>query len=51
MAGASQATLPDGRSLVFLGEDAVQVVLETRGIDDAARSDLIHAVATQLASG
>ena len=42
--GAWQATLPDGRALVFLGN----VVFESRGIDDAARSDLAHAVAGQL---
>ncbi|MGH9265652.1 MAG: hypothetical protein ACRD1D_13270 [Acidimicrobiales bacterium] len=48
MAGASQATLPDGRSLVFLGGGGTQVVFESRGIDDAARSDLIHVVAGQL---
>lgn len=49
MAGASQATLPDGRSLVFLGGGGgTQVVFESRGIDDAARSDLVHVVAAQL---
>jgi hypothetical protein len=48
--GASQATLPDGRALVFLADDDVQVVLETGGIDDGARSDLVHAVAARLTS-
>ena len=51
LSGAMQATLPDGRSLVFLGQGDVQVVLETKGIDDSARSDLVHAVSAQLASG
>ncbi len=51
MGGTSQATLPDGRALVFLGTGDVQVVLETIGIDDAARSDLVHAVSAQLTSG
>jgi hypothetical protein len=51
IAGASQATLPDGRALVFLAADDRQVVLETDGIDDAARSDLAYAVAAQLTSG
>ena len=51
IAGASQATLPDGRALVFVGGPGTNVVLETNGIDDAARSDLAHAVVRQLASG
>jgi hypothetical protein len=42
--GAWQATLPDGRAVVFLGD----VVFESRGIDDAARSDLVSVVAGQL---
>jgi hypothetical protein len=41
---AWQATLPDGRALIFMR----QVVLESRGIDDSSRSDLVHAVAGQL---
>jgi hypothetical protein len=49
--GASQATLPDGRALVFLVEGDRRVVLETNGIDDSARSDLAFAVVGQLASG
>ncbi len=48
--GATQATLPDGRALIFLSQDDRRVVLESRGIDDAARSDLAFAVAAQLAS-
>jgi hypothetical protein len=48
--GASQATLADGRSLVFLGGGDRHVVLETGGLDDSARSDLVNAVAAQLAS-
>ena len=48
--GASQATLADGRSLVFLGDGDRRVVLETDGIDDSARSDLVNAVVARLAS-
>lgn len=51
IAGGSQATLGDGRSLLFLGAGDRRVVLETDGIDDSARSDLAHAVARQLAPG
>ena len=51
LGGASQATLPDGRSLVLLAAGDHQVVLETKGIDDAGRSQLAYAVADQLASG
>ena len=47
--GAWQASLPDGRALVFLAGGSAEVVLETDGIDDGARSDLAHAVAGQLA--
>ncbi len=49
--GASQATLSDGRALVFLGQDDRRVVVETKGIDDSARSDLAHAAAAQLVAG
>jgi hypothetical protein len=49
LGGMSQATLPGGRSLVFVDVGQTPVVLETNGIDDAARSDLVHAVAGQLA--
>lgn len=42
--GGWQATLPDGRALAFLGN----VVFESRGIDDGARSDLVNAVARRL---
>jgi len=51
LTGASQATLSDGRALAFLGEGDRRVVLETDGIDDAARSDLVHAVRDQLSAG
>ena len=51
MEGATQATLTDGRALVFLPGPAAEVVLETDGIDDSTRSDLAHAVARQLAGG
>ena len=51
IAGASQATLSDGRALVFLVEGDRRVVLETNGIDDSARSDLAFTAAAQLASG
>ncbi|MDQ4069659.1 MAG: hypothetical protein M3203_09370 [Actinomycetota bacterium] len=43
-----QATLPDGRALAFLGSGDAPVVLETNGLDDAARSDLVYAVLRQL---
>ena len=49
--GGWQASLPDGRALVFLAGAGTEVVLETRGIDDTARSDLAYAVARQLAEG
>jgi hypothetical protein len=47
--GAWQASLPDGRALVFLAGGGAEVVLETEGIDDSTRSDLAYAVARQLA--
>ena len=47
--GAWQASLPDGSALVFLAGAGVEVVLETDGIDDSARSNLVHAVTRQLA--
>ena len=43
-----QATLPDGRALAFLGSSMTPVVLETNGLDDSSRSDLIYAVVGQL---
>jgi hypothetical protein len=49
--GASQASLPNGRSLIFLAEGDRHVVLETDGLEDSARSDLANVVAAQLASG
>ncbi len=48
LGGAAQATLPDGRALVFLGGGDRRVVLETNGLDDGARTDLVHAVSGQL---
>jgi hypothetical protein len=48
--GASAATLPDGRSLVFMGSGDRRVVFESSGLDDAARASLAQAVAQQLAS-
>ena len=49
--GASQASLTDGRALVFLPGPGAEVVLETDGMDDSSRSDLANAVARQLAAG
>ncbi len=51
IAGAWQASLPDGRALVFLPGAGAEVVLETNGIDDSSRSELVYAVAGQLAGG
>jgi hypothetical protein len=50
ISGASEATLPDGRSLVFLSDGGKRVVLEASGFDDTARAQLAHAVAAQLAN-
>lgn len=47
--GATQATLSDGRALVFLSTAGRRVVVETRQVDDASWSDLVHAAAHQLA--
>jgi hypothetical protein len=47
--GAWQASLPDGRALVFLPGTGAEVVLETDGIDDSSRSEMAYAVARQLA--
>ena len=49
VAGGWQASLPDGRALLFLAGPRAEVVLETNGIDDSSRSDLAYAVARQLA--
>jgi hypothetical protein len=49
--GASAAALPDGRSLVFLGDDERRVVLEVAGLDEPARTSLVRAVAAQLEAG
>ena len=46
---AWQASLPDGSAVVFLAGAGVEVVLQTDGLDDSARSDLANAVARQLA--
>jgi hypothetical protein len=51
IAGGWQATLPDGRALVFFAGRRAEVVLETVGIDDSARSDLAYAVARRVAEG
>lgn len=51
IAGGWQASLPDGRALVFLAGPRAEAVLETAGIDDTTRSDLAYAVARQLAEG
>ena len=49
--GALWATLDDGRSVVFLDGDGVQVILELRGLDSSARAELAAAVAGQLTAG
>ena len=46
--GALAAVLEDGRSVIFLGEDEVQVVLELTGVHGGDRSALTAAVAGQL---
>ncbi|MDQ1413998.1 MAG: hypothetical protein QOE07_2586 [Acidimicrobiaceae bacterium] len=48
VAGASVATLNDGRTLVFLGAGGQSVVLELTGIDDPVRADLARTVAERL---
>lgn len=48
--GAAEATLPDGRSLMFLGQGNRRVVLEVDGLEDSARAALARTVAQQLAS-
>jgi hypothetical protein len=48
VAGASMATLNDGRTLVFLGAGGQSVVLELTGIDDPVRADLARTVAERL---
>jgi hypothetical protein len=47
--GALFADLDDGRSVMFLGADEVQVVLEVRGLAHDERSALAESVAVQLA--
>ena len=48
--GASEVTLPDGRSLVFLGTDDRSVVLELSGLDAEAAASLTRTVAEQLSA-
>jgi hypothetical protein len=48
--GASAATLPDGRHLVFLGGGGTSVVLEIAGIDESAQAALAQTVSERLAS-
>ncbi len=50
VSGASEATLPDGRALVFLSDGGKRVVLEASGVDETARAQLVHTVAAQLAN-
>jgi len=47
--GGSTATLPDGRSLLFLGTGERQVVLEVNGIDPGERTNLARTVVEHLA--
>jgi hypothetical protein len=49
VAGAAAASLPDGKSLVFIGGGDRRVVLELAGLDDSVRSTLARTVAEQLA--
>jgi hypothetical protein len=46
--GGSQAMLPDGRTLVFLGAKKPRVVLETTGIDAPEQATLARTVASRL---
>ncbi len=48
--GASAASLPDGRSLVFLAGGGHSVVLEVAGLEDQARAALARTVAERLTS-
>ena len=45
------ATLPDGRSLTFLGAGEQRVVLEVSGIDAGAQEALARAVTSHLSAG
>ena len=47
--GATTATLPDGRALVFLGAKEQRVVLEMTGIDASEQATLARTVASRLA--
>lgn len=47
---ASEVTLGDGRSLVFLGPDDRSVVLELSGLDAEAAASLTRTVADQLSA-
>ena len=44
VSGATSATLPDGRSLLFIPRSDAAIVLEVSGIDDAGQLDLANAV-------
>jgi hypothetical protein len=46
--GAAVATLPDGRSLVFLAAGDKSVVLELAGFDDSAKAELARTVAEHI---
>jgi hypothetical protein len=46
--GGAHATLPDGRSLVFLGSGSTPVVLELRGLGPDEQARLARAVTAQL---
>lgn len=48
--GASEVTLGDGRSLIFLGTDDRSVVLELSGLDAQAAASLTRTVAEQLSA-
>ncbi len=48
VAGGSTATLPDGRSLVFLGADESRVVLEITGLEAGEQTSLARTVAEHL---
>ena len=48
--GATSATLPDGRSLVFIPGPGTGVVLEVQGIDDAGKLELANAVMPHVSS-
>ncbi len=49
--GAATSTLPDGRSLVFVAAKKHGVVLETTGLGENDRHDLVLAVADHVGAG